>query len=90
MRDKTDERFIAVDNVCAWPNLTRLDDDELVVAIYKQPVHGRWYGDGEIWGSDDGGRLWQRRRRPSVAAPRCRRAGRATGQPHERRRGTRG
>ena len=51
MSGKMDERFIAVDNVCAWPNLTRLDD-ELVVAIYNQPVHGRWHGDIDIWGSD--------------------------------------
>ena len=60
------ERFIAIDNVCAWPNMTRLDDDELVVAIYNRPVHGRWYGDIEVWGSDDGGRLWRRR---GIAAP---------------------
>ena len=44
MSSKMDEHFIAVDNVCAWPDLTRLDD-ELVVAIYNQPAHGRWHGD---------------------------------------------
>lgn len=60
------ERFIAIDDVCAWPNMTRLDDDELVVAIYNRPVHGRWYGDVEVWGSDDGGERWSQR---GTAAP---------------------
>ncbi|MBT3344430.1 MAG: exo-alpha-sialidase [Gemmatimonadetes bacterium] len=60
------ERFIAIDGVCAWPNMTRLDDDELVVAIYNRPVHGRWHGDVEAWGSSDGGRTWAQR---GTAAP---------------------
>ena len=60
------QRIIAIDNVCAWPNMTRLDNDELVVAIYNQPVHGRWHGDVEVWGSSDGGVFWQRR---GAAAP---------------------
>ena len=60
------ERYIAADNVCAWPNLTRLDDGTLLAAIYNRPVHGRWHGDVECWASADDGRLWERR---SVAAP---------------------
>ena len=60
------QRTIAIDNVCAWPNMTKLDGDELVVAIYNQPIHGRWYGDVEIWGSTDGGSIWERR---GAAAP---------------------
>ena len=60
------ERYIAADSVCAWPNLTRLDDGTVLAAIYNQPVHGRWHGDVECWASTDDGRLWQRR---SVAAP---------------------
>ncbi len=60
------ERYIAIDNVCAWPNLTVLPDGTLAVAIYNQPVHGRWHGDVEVWVSTDDGRLWERR---SAAAP---------------------
>ena len=55
------ERYIAVDGVCAWPNMTRLSEGELGVAIYNQPVHGRWHGDVEAWVSVDGGRRWERR-----------------------------
>lgn len=59
------ERYIAIDDVCAWPNLTRLADGTLAATIYNRPTHGRWYGDVEVWGSADG-RRWERR---GVAAP---------------------
>jgi len=36
------ERYIAIDNVCAWPNLTALPDGTLAAAIYNRPIHGRW------------------------------------------------
>ena len=53
------ERFIAVDNVCAWPNLTHLPDGTTIVAtIFNQPTHGGWEGDVECWASTDGGRTW--------------------------------
>jgi hypothetical protein len=55
------ERFIAVDNVCAWPNLTLLPDGTIAAAIFNQPCHGVWEGDLECWVSVDGGYLWQRR-----------------------------
>jgi len=60
------ERYIAIDGVCAWPNLTVLGDGTLAVAIYNRPVHGRWHGDVEIWASTDGGCSWQKR---GTAAP---------------------
>lgn len=52
------ERYIAVDNVCAWPNLTQLPNGDIVAAIFNQPAHGRWEGDVDCWASRDGGRLW--------------------------------
>ena len=55
------ERYIAIDNVCAWPNLTVLPDGMLAVTIYNRPVHGRWHGDVEVWVSTDEGRVWQKR-----------------------------
>ncbi len=55
------QRFIAVDNVCAWPNLTLLPDGSIAAAIYNQPCHGIWEGDLECWASTDGGYLWQKR-----------------------------
>lgn len=55
------QRFIAVDNVCAWPNLTLLPDGVIAATIFNQPCHGTWEGDLECWVSSDGGSLWQKR-----------------------------
>lgn len=53
------ERFIAIDNVCAWPRITLMPDETIISAIYNQPVHGEWEGDVECWASSNGGRTWQ-------------------------------
>ena len=53
--------YIAIDNVCAWPNLTLLPDGVIIAAIYNQPCHGTWEGDLECWSSSDDGYLWRRR-----------------------------
>jgi hypothetical protein len=63
------ERFIAIDDVCAWPNLTRLPDNTLVASIFNQPCHGTWEGDIECWGSTDGGLRWQSLSIPAPHAP---------------------
>lgn len=63
------ERYIAVDNVCAWPNVTQLADGTLVAVIHNRPVHGRWYGDVEAWASTDGGCLWTKRGTPAPGEP---------------------
>ena len=55
------ERYIAIDDVCAWPNLTRMPDGSIVTVIFNQPTHGQWEGDVECWASEEGGRLWQKR-----------------------------
>ncbi len=47
-------RLIAIDNVCAWPNLVQLTDGSLVVVVFNQPNHGRTEGDVDCWGSADG------------------------------------
>lgn len=60
------ERYVAIDNVCAWPNLTRLPDGTLVAVIFDQPTHGGWEGDVVAWASEDDGRTWHFR---GVAAP---------------------
>lgn len=51
---------IAVENVCAWPNLTRLEDGSLVVVFHNQPSHGQQEGDVECWASVDGV-SWEKR-----------------------------
>ncbi len=55
------ERFIAIDNVCAWPNLTLLPDGTIVAIIFNKPSHLLVEGDLECWASDDGGCKWERR-----------------------------
>ena len=60
------ERYIAIDNVCAWPNLTKMPDGAILATIYNQPCHGHWEGDVECWASEDGGRSWRLR---GTAAP---------------------
>jgi hypothetical protein len=62
------ERYIAIDNVCAWPNLTLLPSGEIVATIFNQPCHGKWEGDVECWASADG-RFWQRRGVPAPHEP---------------------
>lgn len=53
-------RYIAVDNVCAWPNLKVLRDGTIVATIFGQPSHGRLEGDVECWASSDG-QFWEKR-----------------------------
>ena len=33
----TTERYIGVDNVCAWPNLTSMPDGAIIATIFNQP-----------------------------------------------------
>lgn len=51
-------RIVAIDNVCAWPNIVTLKDGSLVAIIFNQPNHGFTEGDVECWGSVDG-RFWK-------------------------------
>jgi len=55
------EFYVAIDNVCAWPNLTLLLNGEIAAAVYDQPSHGFGCGNVALWVSGDGGRLWTRR-----------------------------
>jgi len=63
------ERYVAIDNVCAWPNLTRMPDGSIIAAIFNQPCHAQWECDAECWSSEDGGRTWRLRGTPAVHDP---------------------
>jgi len=52
------ERYVAVDNKCAWPNLTQMPDGSIVASIFGEPCHLLWEGAAECWRSQDGGRSW--------------------------------
>lgn len=58
-------RAVAIDQVCAWPNLMTLADGTVIATIFGQPSHGRAEGDVECWASQDG-LSWSKR---GVAAP---------------------
>ncbi len=52
------ERYIAIDDKCAWPNLTLMPDGSILATIFGEPCHQLWEGSSECWISRDGGRLW--------------------------------
>jgi BNR repeat-like domain len=52
------EQYVAIDNVCAWPNLKRLPSGEILATIFNQPCHGWWEGDVECWSGGEDGRMW--------------------------------
>ena len=58
------EYYFAIDNVCAWPNLTMLPDGTIAALIYNQPSHGGMEGEIDCYTSKDGGRTWQFTGRP--------------------------
>lgn len=62
------ERYVAVDNVCAWPNLTKLPDGSIVAIIHNKPAHGLMEGDVDCWGSTDGVK-WELRGKPAPNDP---------------------
>ena len=39
--------YVAIDNVCAWPNLTLMPNGEIAAVIFNEPCHGTWEGDVE-------------------------------------------
>ena len=54
------QRVVAVENVCAWPNLTLMGDGTIVAIFHNQPSHGKQEGDIECWASRDG-LIWEKR-----------------------------
>lgn len=62
------ERYVAIDNVCAWPNLTVLPDGAIIATIFGHPSHGRGEGDVECWATLDG-RFWTKRGVAAVHEP---------------------
>lgn len=77
------ERYIAIDNVCAWPNLTQLPEGTIIATIFNQPTHGGWEGDVECWASEDEGRTWTLRGIPAPHEPGTNRMNVAAGLAHD-------
>ena len=72
------ERYVAVDFVCAWPNLTLMPNGEVAAMLFNQPCHGRWEGEIECWASADG-RFWTKRGVPAPHEPGTARMNKAAG-----------
>ncbi|MBM4045661.1 MAG: exo-alpha-sialidase [Planctomycetes bacterium] len=72
VRTKQGERpkpMMAVDNACAWPNLTVLRDGTIVATLFNAPYHANIVGDVDCWASEDGGRTWRKRGTPAPHDP---------------------
>ncbi|NOZ23161.1 MAG: exo-alpha-sialidase [Planctomycetes bacterium] len=76
------DQCVAVENVCAWPNLTQLPDQTILAAIYNRPCHLVAEGDVECWASTDGGKTWTLRGTPAPHEPGTARANIAVGLAH--------
>lgn len=63
------ETHVAVQGVCAWPNLTQLKDGTIVAVLFNQPCHGKWEGDLDCYASTDGGFVWNYRGRACEHEP---------------------
>ena len=72
------KRFIAIDNVCAWPNLTQLPDGSINTTIFGKPSHGQMEGAAECWNSADG-EFWTKRGIPAPNEPHTNRMNVAAG-----------
>lgn len=73
------ERFVAIDNVCAWPQLTRLTNGQVAAVLFNQPSHGMCEGEVDCWVSDDEGRRWSKVGVPVVHEPGTNRMNHASG-----------
>jgi hypothetical protein len=71
-------RFIAIDNVCAWPQLTLLRDGSIAAILHNRPSHGGMEGDVECWTSADGA-LWKLAGTPTRHEPNTVRMNHAAG-----------
>jgi len=54
------QRLVAIQNVCAWPNLTLMPDGSVTAIVFNQPNHGITPGDLDCYASSDGLK-WEKR-----------------------------
>ena len=77
------ERYVAIDNVCAWPNLTLMPNGTIIATIWGMPVHISWEGTTECWASEDSGLTWHKRGIPALNAPGGNRSNCGVGLAHD-------
>jgi len=62
---KQPDPMVAIDHVCAWPNLTLLPDGTIIAIIHNQPSHLKHPADVDCWASVDDGLTWSRQGTPA-------------------------
>lgn len=72
------QHVVAVENVCAWPNLTLMRDGTIIAIIHNQPSHGGMEGELDCWASLDGVK-WEKRGNPAPHDPNTVRMNHAAG-----------
>lgn len=72
-------RFISIDNVCAWPNLTTLPDGTRIATIFNHPSHARMEGEVACYASTDDGKFWNLQGKPTPNEPQTNRMNVAAG-----------
>lgn len=77
------ERYVAIDNVGGWPQITILPNGDLAMLIWPEPTHGHTVGAVGCWLSSDGGRLWKRAGTPVQNEPGTNRFNHAAGIRHD-------
>jgi hypothetical protein len=69
---------VAVENVCAWPNLTLMPDGSVIAILHNKPAHGTMEADVECWSSRDGLK-WEKRGNVTQHEPHTSRMNHAAG-----------
>lgn len=77
--DITMKRTIVIDNVCGWPNLTRMPDGSLISVVFNHPSHGEAEAEVDCYRSDDEGATWRYHGTPAQHDPTCNRMNAACG-----------
>ncbi len=79
---KINKRFLAVDNVCAWPQIRINDINQIFMTGFNQPCHGKTEGDVNCWVSDDLGEFFPYKGTPVLHQPTTNRMNHCSGFAH--------
>ena len=75
---KSLQQVVAVKDVCAWPNLTLMNDGTIIAIFHNKPSHGQEEADVDCWASRDG-LSWEKRSTVTQHEPNTTRMNHAAG-----------
>ncbi len=76
------KRFIAIDNVCAWPQIRKNRDEAIFMTGFNKPCHGKIEGDVDCWVSYDKGEFFTYTGTPVLHNPATNRMNHCSGFAH--------